>query len=271
MLWLALPKGRSRWVAPAPLKAAAPLPGEQRPAPDVDLTAERRRMDADLRAIFLARVKQARGLKDPSTAARRKVLREALPSVKKAVFSYTGHTGPAHAAGAQAYDKARRDLAVVLGLDPATTAEVHFPDYRPKTTPDTALDLRPDLGADFGKLPPATLSSLPALVKALEQAKRAAAADPGKWTKGRLELGADRQQYVPSRPDLRAAEVGDRLRSVVASNKPADVKAALTKAGIAARQVKYNRFTFRHVDVMGTGRFTYASGPTPTVVRLRAD
>jgi len=47
-----------------------------------------------------------------------------------------------------------------------------------------------------------------------------------------------------------------------------EVAATLARAGIEIDVVRYEAFTFRHVDVMGSGRFFYASEPIPTEVRL---
>jgi hypothetical protein len=277
MLWL-VGTGEapsSRWIAPKPFKERPPLPGEQRPspdpgeqrpAPDVDLKAERERMDKELRTIFAETIDRALSSRETTVAARRKLLRDALPALKKAVFSYTGHSGPAHAAGAEAYKNARWDLARMLALNPDLTAEVMFPDYTPKTSPDKVKDFRP--GFVSRKHAPADLAHIGELLKELDEAKKEAAKHPGRWEKGRVMLGADSEQYNPSDAELQAAEIGDAIRRLVASAEPGELKKALEKAGVKAKAVKYNRFTFRHVDVMGSGRFTYSSGPISTEIKL---
>lgn len=143
-----------------------------------------------------------------------------------------------------------------------------FPDYKPKISPDTVWDYRPLLASTLNALPPETLPGLPELLKALEQAKQEAAKSPGEWTQGQIQLGADPKQYEPSDAELRAAGIGERIRRVVASADPAALMATLKKAGVGASEIAYNRFTFRHADVMGSGRFTYASEPIPTTVAL---
>ena len=143
-----------------------------------------------------------------------------------------------------------------------------FPDYKPKTSPDTMWDYRPKLASTLSSLPAETLPSLPGLLTALERAKQEAVKSPGQWTQGQIQLGADPKQYEPADAELRAAAIGDRIRRVVASADPAALTAVLKKAGVEASEIAYNRFTFRHVDVMGSGRFTYASKPIPTTIVL---
>ena len=147
-------------------------------------------------------------------------------------------------------------------------AAVRFPDYRPKTSPDTVWDFRPSVAATFTALPAERPSALPELLKALDRANQQAAKHPGRWTEGAIYLGADPRQYEPSDDELRAAEIGDRVRRVVAAAAPARLRSVLEKAGIAATEVEYHRFDFRHVDVMGSGRFTYASGPIRAKIRF---
>ena len=169
-------------------------------------------------------------------------------------------------------------VCIVIALTGCRQAEVakptedpikaKFPDYKPKTSPDTMWDYRPMLASTLNSLPAETLPGLPELLKALEQAKQAAAKSPGKWTQGQIQLGADPKQYEPSSAELRAAAIGDRIRRVVASADPAALAEVLKKAGVEASEIVYNRFNFRHVDVMGSGRFTYASEPIPTTIAL---
>jgi len=171
-------------------------------------------------------------------------------------------------------------VCLVIALTGCRQAEVakpevdpiraQFPDYKPKTSPDTMWDYRPMLASTLNALPAETLEALPELLKALEQAKQVAEKSPGRWTQGQIPLGADPKQYEPSDAELRVAAIGDRARRVVASADPAELLAALKEAGIEAKEVVYNRFTFRHADVMGSGRFTYASEPIPTTIALGA-
>ena len=47
-----------------------------------------------------------------------------------------------------------------------------------------------------------------------------------------------------------------------------DVAAALQRAGVRSSLIEYNRFEYRHADVMGSGRFFYASEPMATAIKL---
>ncbi len=271
MLWL-VEAGESPsdlWIKPAPYEPKRTFdPAEQRLEPGVDLKAAGRQMDGRLRGIFGDAIRRARLSEDISEGARRKILREAHPAVRKAVFDYPGHSGPAFAAGAAALEGRMGDLARMLALDPSTTPEVRFPGYEPKTSLDTALDLRPGLGSAFRALPPASLSELPKLLGLLDVAKEEAAKGPGRWVDGQIQLGADQRQYEPSDAELRAAEIGDRIRRVVGEASAEALRHVLSRAEITATKVEYKRFEFRHVHVMGSGRFTYASGPVATTVQL---
>lgn len=146
--------------------------------------------------------------------------------------------------------------------------ELRLLEFRPKLSPDTLLDYRPSLAERVAALPPAQLSLLGDLVATLDALKERASAKPGHWHLGPVYLGANAQEYQPSDDELLAAELGDRIRRIVGTADPADVKAALKKAGVNATSVEYNRFEYRHADVMGSGRFFYASEPKATEIEL---
>jgi hypothetical protein len=159
-------------------------------------------------------------------------------------------------------------VVLVAGLArPLSAAEEEaFPGYEPKLTPDTVLDYRPELAIEIGALPPAELGSLPELIRALDMV--AARGEPGRWEDGRIMLGAEPTEYIPSDDELIVAEVGERIGQIVADTVPEDVEQTLAAAGITRRAADYGRFTFRHADVMGSGRFFYASPPEPVRVTL---
>ena len=175
---------------------------------------------------------------------------------------------------ARAGDKATVDAAPVVAgatVAPAATTqavELRLMEFRPKLSPDTLLDYRPRLAERVAALPPAQLSLLGDLVATLDALKQRATAKPGSWRLGPVYLGANTQEYQPSDDELLAAELGDRIRRIVGTADPADVKAALKKAGVNAPVVEYNRFEYRHADVMGSGRFFYASEPKATAIKL---
>jgi hypothetical protein len=146
--------------------------------------------------------------------------------------------------------------------------ELRLMEFRPKLSPDTLLDYRPQLAERVAALPPAQLSLLGDLVSTLEALKERASAKPGRWRLGPVYLGANAQEYQPSDDELLAAELGDRIRRIIGTADAADVAAALKKAGVGATEVEYNRFEYRHADVMGSGRFFYASEPKVTEIKL---
>lgn len=144
------------------------------------------------------------------------------------------------------------------GAQPADAAAA-FPGYTPKDTADTVLDYRASVSGDINALPP--ISDGPGLARAFIEWKAKASASPGAYEQGAVQLGADPQEYRPSDAELVAAEAGDRLAAALAGADEA------TRAGIAAvlgdtpESRIYRRFDYRHSDVMGSGRYFYASKP----------
>ena len=146
--------------------------------------------------------------------------------------------------------------------DDSPTAEERFPDYEPKLTDDTVLDYRPSLAADIDALPDVTHESFTSVIYQIVQLALAAEANPGEWVDGNQPLGANEKEYVPSNEELLAAELGDRLFIFSESHTIDDIVQNAWKGSmIHPPNVSYTRFDFRHVDVMGSGRFFYASAP----------
>jgi hypothetical protein len=143
-------------------------------------------------------------------------------------------------------------------IDP-NDVKASFPDYKPKDTPDTVTDYRASVSAEIGSLP----SAPAALAQAFLDWKAKAAADPGVYEAGAQMLGADERQYKPSDAELVAAVAGERLSAALESaDAAARSEADALLATPEARS--YNRFDFRHSDVMGSGRYFYASAPRPS-------
>jgi hypothetical protein len=150
------------------------------------------------------------------------------------------------------------DTAAPDGAAPPDAAGGQFPDYKPKTTADTVTDYRSSVSGDIAALP--SISNPAALALAFVEWKGRAAASPGASEQGAIQLGADPQEYRPSDAELVAAEAGDRLSAALNGADEAtkaSVAAVLPDAGARA----YKRFDFRHSDVMGSGRYFYASPP----------
>lgn len=148
----------------------------------------------------------------------------------------------------------------------ATAAEGSKPDdfnpssgYAPKNSADTVLDYRPELAGEIAGLPP--LSDLTALAQSFRAWKMKAAGSPGHYGQGAVQLGADPQEYRPSNAELMAAEAGDRLSAAIAG-AGSEARAALAAQLVDEPEARvYRRFEYRHADVIGSGRFFYASEP----------
>lgn len=142
--------------------------------------------------------------------------------------------------------------------DEATAGQLPTADYQPKTTADTVTDYRAAVGGQVSALPP--VSDAAGLAQAFWNWKAQAAALPGAYEQGAIQLGADERQYVPSDAELLAAEAGDRLTAALTGADDA-TRAAVAAILPDAAARTYKRFEYRHSDVMGSGRFFYASPP----------
>jgi len=151
----------------------------------------------------------------------------------------------------------------VTTADKCCDSEVRkaFPDYRPKRSTDTIIDYRPGLRERVDKLQPINSETFTQAVVTLLDLTLNAKVKPGRWVDGKVALGAEPREYVPSDEELLAAEFGDRLLSYVQSTSVIDLMDAWTGAAILPPPITYFRFDYRHVDVMGSGRYFYASGP----------
>ena len=145
---------------------------------------------------------------------------------------------------------------------------VRFLGYRPKLTEDTWYDYRPDLFLNSPALPTFTLDALSDLVNEFERLITEARARPGSIEHGAAAIGGNSREYAPSDAELLVARFGDAFAKMLSDHDAGEVSAAWAASGGAKRTFVYNRFTFRHVDVMGSGRFFYASEPIPTVIEL---
>jgi len=165
-------------------------------------------------------------------------------------------------------------VEAVAAVEPATPSKPPcqgmdcFGDYQPKTSPDTIADYAPQVLARVDEIAAAEPAGLPALIHALADVTRQAEQNPGTVREGNVILGADPEEYVPSEQELLEHALGDRIAQVVARSNARQVAGTLRKAGIAKRRLSYGRIEVRHVDVMGSGRFFYASPPVPTVIDL---
>lgn len=129
----------------------------------------------------------------------------------------------------------------------------------PKDTADTVLDYRSSVSGDINGLP--SVNDAAGLARAFVEWKARATGSPGAYEQGAVQLGADPQEYRPSDPELVAAEAGDRLAAALQGADEATKAAVAATLGDAPEARVYRRFDYRHSDVMGSGRYFYASKP----------
>lgn len=159
------------------------------------------------------------------------------------------------------YDKYENRLNHWLVIDeqkivyPST--ENIFPDYQPKTTPDTMLDYMPSLVDEIAALPDASVNNLSELVNFFNKYQKDAEANPGQRVEGNMVLGAREQEYRPSSAELMLCVVGKKIQSIIDSSSQEKIDQLMQAKKIAVSNPYYQKFTFIHMDVMGSGRFFY--------------
>jgi len=168
------------------------------------------------------------------------------------------------------YNSLQLELLSLLYLDEwvlreEETLEV-FPDYEPKFSEDTVLDYRSALYSQIHELPEAVSQNLKALVNLLTEYKKRALNNPGRFEEGQVMLGADMNQYVPSDEECMESEIGDRIAAIAAEMSPQELRSLLKQQGIEISQMSYGKINYRHVDVMGSGRFFYADEPVEVYI-----
>ncbi len=126
-------------------------------------------------------------------------------------------------------------------------------------TSATVTDFRGSVAGSINALP--SVSDAAALAAAFADWKARAASAPGAYEQGQVQLGADPQEYNPSDAELVAAEAGDRLSAALNGADDATKAAVAAALGDAPEARVYRRFDYRQVDVMGSGRYVYASKP----------
>lgn len=150
--------------------------------------------------------------------------------------------------------------------DTKNTEESAFRDYVPKRGADSLRDYSSEFAMRIAKLPDVTFDNLSELLGRLNSMDLMARKLPGTWVDGKLALGANEKEYAPSHAEMMAAALGDRISAFVAATDP-DVLARQWPED-RDRCLHYKRFNIRHADVMGSGRFYYASGPLPVTIEI---
>ena len=134
------------------------------------------------------------------------------------------------------------------------------------TVSDPMLAYRPNLQESLQTVSFGT-DRVVELVRAYYEYSDRAHRNPGRWEKGKIQEGANPREYIPSSDELILAELGGRLAEMVDEKTWGWVAGEIKPAGISLNEIRFKEFTFRHVDVMGTGRFHYASAPRKVCLR----
>ena len=144
-----------------------------------------------------------------------------------------------------------------------------FPDYEQKKTPDTIYDyLRTSESKIFEMLSnigEPSLNNLRDIIILFNNYKKEAEKNPGVVRKGNIAVGAEPDQYYPSEVELIVSELGKMIRTIIKSNHNKDIVRIKRKYGIKSQKKKFIEIYFRHVDVMGSGRYFYAEKREPEI------
>jgi len=132
-----------------------------------------------------------------------------------------------------------------------------FPDYVPKMSPDELLDFMPALADKLTIIPAPEIGNLPELIGLYKTYKKAARKNPGEWTEGNVVLGARPREYIPSSDELLLSEIGERIRIIAGDEGSKKVKSVLKAHNMKKKKIKYQKISFMHMDVMGSGRYFY--------------
>ncbi len=143
--------------------------------------------------------------------------------------------------------------------EPDGTGLKRFPDYTPKLTEDTILDLRPRLSKRINALPKADIDHLGNLLALYADYRDQSYNTPGTYVAGNMILGANEKDYQPSDEELLLMEIGERIRMILTNLSKQQARQTETTHGKESETIEYRRFSFYHVDVMGSGRFFYVN------------
>ena len=144
-----------------------------------------------------------------------------------------------------------------------------FPDYQPKITPDTIEDYlrKPSQVYNIlGEFSEPSINNLQMIISCFLDHKNAAESNPGGTQKGNIALGANEDQYYPSEEELLVSELGKLISQVTSSYSKLQMRTLKLKHQIMSQRLSYYEITFRHVDVMGSGRFFYAEKAPQEIV-----
>jgi hypothetical protein len=136
-----------------------------------------------------------------------------------------------------------------------------FPDYEPKKTTDTLYDYLKEPSIVFevlSKLPKAEVINLKSFLDLFKKYKTEAKNNPGGTRPGNVAIGADSDQYYPSEEEIIVSEMGKLINEILKNTSKDDLVKVLKEENIDTKTIEYQEIYYRHVDVMGSGRFFYA-------------
>lgn len=147
-----------------------------------------------------------------------------------------------------------------------------FPDYEPKKTPDTIEDYlrRPSTVYEIlGEIGESHISKLNNILIQFNKYEKKAKKHVGKYDIGNVAIGADEYQYYPSEDELIVSELGKMIVQLIESYSRQQLKTLKLRYKIKPQQIRFFEISFRHVDVMGSGRYFYAEKATKeTIIEL---
>lgn len=147
-----------------------------------------------------------------------------------------------------------------------------FPDYEPKKTPDTIEDYlrKPSTVYEIlGEIGESHISKLNNILIQFNKYEKKAKKHVGKYDIGNVAIGADEYQYYPSEDELIVSELGKMIVQLIESYSRQQLKTLKLRYKIKPQQIRFFEISFRHVDVMGSGRYFYAEKATKeTIIEL---
>ena len=147
-----------------------------------------------------------------------------------------------------------------------------FPDYEPKKTPDTIEDYlrKPSTVYEIlGEIGESHISKLNNILIQFNKYEKKAKKHVGKYDIGNVAIGADEYQYYPSEDELIVSELGKMIVQLIESYSRQQLKTLKLRYKIKSQQIRFFEISFRHVDVMGSGRYFYAEKATKeTIIEL---
>ena len=137
-----------------------------------------------------------------------------------------------------------------------------FPDYELKITLDTVFDYlkypKTNIFKILDEIGRPNLEKLKLILSYFKKYKIEAKKNPGGIQKGNIAIGADSDQYYPSEEEILVSELGKMLKNIVESNSKREIEKIMLKEGVKSQKIEFSGIIFRHVDVMGSGRYFYA-------------